>query len=76
MAEELKKVFKEKGYKFYMETPTNQQFIILENDKMNKLKEKVNFCFWENYDLSHTVVRFATSWATTKEDINKLREIL
>ena len=59
-----------------METPTNQQFIILENDKMNKLKEKVNFCFWENYDSSHTVVRFATSWATTKEDINKLREIL
>ena len=66
----------EKGYKFYIETPTNQQFIILENEKMNKLKEKVNFCFWENYDLNHTVVRFATSWATTEEDIDKLREIL
>lgn len=76
MAEKLKKALKEKGYKFYIETPTNQQFIILENEKMNKLKEKVNFCFWENYDLNHTVVRFATSWATTEEDIDKLREIL
>lgn len=31
MAEKLKGIFKEKGYEFFMETPTNQQFIILEN---------------------------------------------
>ena len=75
-AEKIKQILKEKGYKFYMETPTNQQFIILENKQMEELKEKVQFCFWEKYDETHTVVRFATSWATTDEEIEELRKIL
>lgn len=75
-AEELKKIFKEKDYAFYLESPTNQQFIILDNGKMATLKEKVKFSYWEPYDDSHTVVRFATSWATTKEDLGTLKTIL
>ena len=75
-AEKLKEILKRKGYKLYMETPTNQQFIILENKDMNKLNEKVVFCFWEKYDENHTVVRFATSWATKMDDVEKLEEIL
>ena len=42
-----------------METPTNQQFIILENSVMEKLKEKVVFCFWEKYDENHTGADYA-----------------
>lgn len=76
MAEELKEVLKEKGYFFAWETPTNQQFVILENNKMKELREKVAFSFWEKYDESHTVVRFATSWSTTEKDIELLKEIL
>lgn len=76
MAEKLKGIFKEKDYEFFMETPTNQQFIILENSKMENLKDKVAFSFWEKYDDTHTVVRFATSWATTENDIKLLSEIL
>ena len=75
-AEELKRIFKEKGYTFYLESPTNQQFIILDNGKMATLKEKVKFSYWESYDDSHTVVRFATSWATTREDLDELKAIL
>ena len=75
-AEKLKEILKRKGYKLYMETPTNQQFIILENKDMNRLNEKVVFCFWEKYDENHTVVRFATSWATKMDDVEKLEEIL
>ena len=56
--------------------PTNQQFIILNNEKVNKLKEKVAFSFWKKYDDNHTAVRFATSWATTNEDIEELRKII
>lgn len=65
MADKLKSVLREKGYSFAWETPTNQQFVILENNKMKELREKVAFSFWEKYDESHTVVRFATSWSTT-----------
>ena len=75
MAEKLKNLFHEKGFHFYLESPTNQQFIILENTQMEKLKEKVRFSFWEKYDENHTVVRFATSWTTTEEDINMLNQL-
>ena len=76
MAEELKKVFREKGYRFFIDSPTNQQFIVLENEKMQALSQHVDFSFWEKLDENHTVVRFAASWATKKEDIDKLALLL
>ena len=50
MAEKLKEVFHKKGYTFFLESPTNQQFIILENEKMKELSKNVEFGFWEKYD--------------------------
>lgn len=76
MAELLKKGFQERGCQFYLESPTNQQFIILENHRMERLREQVSFSFWEKYDENHTVVRFATSWATREEDIERLMKLL
>ncbi|MBR2019898.1 MAG: low specificity L-threonine aldolase [Clostridia bacterium] len=76
MAERLKELFARKGYRFYMESPTNQQFIILENAQMEALSQRVAFSFWEKYDETHTVVRFATSWSTSEEDLQALEAIL
>lgn len=75
-AQMLKDAFREKGYEFFINSPTNQIFIILENDKMAKIKEKVCISYWEKYDENHTVVRFATSWATSCDDVQKLIELL
>lgn len=72
MAEILKDGFREKGYSFYLDSPTNQQFIILENAEMEELKKQAAFGFWEKADEEHTVVRFATSWATREEDVREL----
>ena len=71
-AEELKRVLQEKGCTFAWESPTNQQFIILEDSTVRRLKEHVVFSFWEKADETHTVVRFVTSWATRKEEIEEL----
>lgn len=76
MAEKMKEIFAAKGYKFYLESPTNQQFIILDNERMENLKKHVAFSFWEKLDDTHTVVRFATSWSTTDKDLNALKEAL
>ena len=76
MAGRMKAVFREKGCRFYLESPTNQQFIILENDAMARLAERVSFSFWEKYDDARTVVRFATSWSTTEADLAALRAAL
>lgn len=76
MAEQVKALLKEKGFRFAWESPTNQQFVIMENQKFEALKKQVAVCFWEKYDEAHTVVRFATSWSTTEEDVKKLKDIL
>ena len=75
-AEELKAILKEKNYRFFLETATNQQFIILENSKYKELSETVAMSFWEAYDENHTVLRLATSWSTTDEDMNMLKKYL
>lgn len=71
-AEELKRVLQKKGCTFARESPTNQQFVILEDSTVRRLKEHVVFSFWEKADETHTVVRFVTSWATRKEEIEEL----
>lgn len=76
MAEHLKNVLHEKNYRFFLETDTNQQFVILPNEEMERLSGKIRFSYWERYDHSHTIVRFATSWSTTKDDIESLRHLL
>ena len=76
MAEALKEMLLSKGYRLFINSPTNQQFVILPKEKVEYLRDKVFFSIWEPYDEGHTVVRFATSWATTKEQIDALGELL
>ena len=76
MTEKMKELFRAKNYRFFIDSPTNQQFVILDNAKMEKLKEQVKFCFWEKYDETHTVVRFACSWSTTQDNLDALERLL
>ncbi len=75
-AEELKAVLEEAGCEMFRPSPTNQQFVIMENGKMEALAQQVKFSFWERFDETHTVIRFVTSWSTTEEDIAVLRDAL
>ena len=76
MAERLKKLFRDSGIPFFLESPTNQQFVLLEDSRMEALRERVAFSFWEKADETHTVVRFATGWSTTEEDLAALERAL
>ena len=75
-AQALRRVLHERGYQFFLETPTNQQFVILPNEDMARIREHASIEYWEKYDEAHTVVRFCTSWATTQEDIDALAAVL
>lgn len=75
-ADVLKEGFRRKGYSFYLDSPTNQIFIVLENSRMKALSEHAAFGFWEKADADHTVVRFATSWATPMEDVEAMIRLL
>lgn len=69
------KILKDAGYEFFYESPTNQQFILLDKEKYEWLKQKVTVSFWEQLG-DKVVVRFATSWSTTNESLEELKRIL
>ena len=75
-AERMKEIFRSHRVPFLLESPTNQQFVILENSRMKKLREKVAFEFWEKKDDTHTVVRFVTGWSTSESDLLALDRAL
>ena len=76
MADRMKQVFRSHGISFYIQSPTNQQFVVLENEQLSKLAKKIAFSFWEKKDDAHTVVRFATGWSTTENDLLALDKAL
>ena len=76
MAQRMKAILEKHGIPLYLESPTNQQFAVLEDGQMERLSGKIAFSFWEKPDEQHTVVRFATSWSTTDEDLKALDQAL
>lgn len=76
MANKLRTAFRGKGYRFLIETMTNQIFIVLENSELERIRSHAKVSFWERVDETHTAVRFATSWATRESDVDALIEVL
>ena len=75
-AERLKTILAKHRVPCYLETPTNQQFAILENEQYSALREQVRIGYWSAPDPEHTIVRFATAWYTTNGYLTKLDRIL
>ena len=76
MAMKLKEALKAKGYQFYSESPSNQQFVIVDNEKLKELEKSVQVSHWCAVDDSRTAIRLCTSWATTEETIDQVIEML
>ncbi len=75
MAEVLKEIIDSKGYEWYLKSPTNQQFMVLNDEQMGKIEGKVNYSYIGQHE-NGTIIRLCTSWATTREDLEELRAIL
>ncbi len=75
-ADRIRQILSKHGYTLCFDSPTNQVFCIIEDAKMPLLAETIEFGFWEKYDDTHTIIRFATSWATKAEDVEALDKLL
>lgn len=76
MAQLLKAGLTARGYKFYADSVTNQQFVIVPDEKLKELDEKFSYEYQMRYDETSSVVRFCTSWATKEENVMKLLEAM
>ena len=76
MAHALRKVFAKHGLSLGIDSPTNQQFVILSKEQKQRLAEEIAFEIWEPLPNDHLLCRFVTCWATTEADIAALDEAL
>ena len=72
----IREAFRAKGYEVVIESPTNQQFFRLPNEVIDRLRQKAAFDYWGARGETDSIVRFVTSWSTTKEDVDRLIELL
>lgn len=67
----LRDAFVAKGYTMYSDSPTNQQFVLLDQAVIEVLEK--NFVFEQWFPVGDKMnCRFVTSWATTVEDVDAL----
>lgn len=76
MGMKMKKMFKDKGYKFYLDSPSNQQFIVMSPEQADKLSEDILFTHFGQTDDGQIICRFVTSWSTTEEELETLDKLL
>lgn len=69
MAKLLRSNISAMGYKFLIDSPSNQIFPILPNRIIDKLLEKYSFYVWSKIDDNNSSVRLVTSWATDEDAV-------
>lgn len=76
MAEKMKEILVSSGCRLWLDSPTNQQFVILNPQQKEMLAGRVSYEVWQELGGNNTAVRFCTSWATKEEDLEELKEVL
>ena len=71
LAMQIKKAFEARGIPFWVDSCTNQQFVILTAQQKEKLAQGYYF-EEEGTAPQGTIVRFCTSWATTQAEVDAL----
>jgi len=73
-ADQIRDALYHAGYRCLVETTTNQIFPILPDAVLCELSKDFTFSEMERFDENSRVVRFCTSWATTKDSVDALCE--
>lgn len=76
MAQKLQNGCMQMGMKLLAPSSTNQLFPIVSNETKAELAKHCLFEDWKIMDEDHTAIRFVTSWATRREDVDALLQLL
>lgn len=70
LAEKLQKGLVEKGYTRFTASPTNQQFFVMTDKELAGILKIAEADLWDTAGPDRNIVRLATCWATTEEEID------
>ncbi len=72
----IAQAFQTAGCQLMHPQETNQVFVALDEKRYTQLSARVEMSFWEQLPDGRTVVRLATSWASSDEDVDALVGLL
>ena len=75
-ADRIRAALKAAGFETAIDAPTNQIFPVLSDADLAALDGRLEASFWERLPDGRTVVRLATSWATSDADVDALIELI
>ena len=68
----IKEAFQDKGWPFLVDSPTNQQFVVVPDPVYERIRQSYSTEHNGKPDPDHTAIRFCTTWSTRDEDIDAL----
>ncbi|MCM3215850.1 low specificity L-threonine aldolase [Niallia taxi] len=71
MAGLLREGLQKENIEFLIDSPTNQIFPILPNERIQKLQKNYAFIVWSKFDAERSTIRLVTSWATKEEAVHQ-----
>lgn len=69
MADKIKQSLEEMEYSFLIDSPTNQIFVIMPDEKIEELSKNYSLSYDHRIDAKTSCVRICTSWATKEENV-------
>ena len=72
MAIKVRDLFRSRGYRFYLDSPSNQQFVLMTREQADALAKNLQFTYFGQTDNGDVIARFVTSWSTTEEELAEL----
>ena len=68
----LKRALLDKGWPLLVDSPTNQQFVVVPDPVYERIRQSYSTEHNGKPDPDHTAIRFCTTWSTRDEDIDAL----
>ena len=76
MAMKVRDLFRSRGYRFYLDSPSNQQFVVMTKEQADALAKNIQFTYFGQTDNGDVITRFVTSWSTTDEELEELAKYI
>ena len=75
MAQHMAGELRSAGCSFWLDSPTNQIFPVIENNVIEELLTEFEFYVWAKVDENYSAIRLVTSWATPESGVKKFVEV-
>lgn len=75
-ADKIRGALRRRGHQLYIPGPTNQTFIVADEALLGRLDGRVEYGVWQKLADGSTVIRLATDWSTTEDEVRRLIDLL